>query len=153
MEEIKKIKPNDRIKFHFTLSTVEGESDSPIITQVESSEGNNKSPLEVVLGQGSLIKGLEESLIGLPLGESPNPLLVSAAQGYGEYLDGLVGTLDPKQFPDTVKVGDILQSEHPQRGTMTVRVIEIDDKYVKVDANHPLAGKNLLFEVKIMEIM
>ena len=68
---------------------------------------------------------------------------IEAVEGYGEYLDGLVTTVPKTQMPEGVKVGDVLQS-NGDRGTINVTVTEINENEVKVDANHPLAGKKLI---------
>ena len=87
----------------------------------------------------------------LNAGESKT-INIEPVEGYGEYLDGLVTTVPPTQVPATVKVGDVLQSQG-DRGTMNVTVKEINEEGVKLDANHPLAGKNLVFEVEVLEII
>ena len=76
---------------------------------------------------------------------------IEATEAYGEYLDGLVTVVPKTQMPDGVKVGDVLQSSG-DRGTINVTVKEVNEKDVKVDANHPLAGKKLMFEVELLEV-
>ena len=71
--------------------------------------------------------------------------------GYGEYLDGLVTTVEKNKVPDTVKVGDVLQS-HSDRGTINVTVTEINENDVKLDANHPMAGKKLIFDLEVVSV-
>ena len=76
---------------------------------------------------------------------------VTPEEGYGEYLDGLVTTVKREQVPEGVKVGDMLQSQS-ERGTMNVTVKEINEEGVKLDANHPMAGKKLIFELEVVNV-
>jgi FKBP-type peptidyl-prolyl cis-trans isomerase 2 len=110
-----------------------------------------REPLRTMLGQGNLIPGFEKGLMGMSEGENKE-ITIEPLEGYGEYLDGLVTTVEKKQVPDTVKVGDVLQSEG-ERGVMNVTVTEITDDNVTLDANHPLAGKKLVFDVEVLEIV
>ena len=110
-----------------------------------------REPLKTMLGQGNLIPGFEKGLLGMTVGESKT-ISVDPVEGYGEYLDGLVTTVEKKQVPDTVKVGDMLQSQS-ERGVMNVTVTEVNEDSVTLDANHPLAGKKLVFEVEVLEIV
>ncbi len=110
-----------------------------------------REPLRTMLGQGNLIPGFEKGLMGMSEGENKE-ITIEPLEGYGEYLDGLVTTVEKKQVPDTVKVGDVLQSQG-ERGVMNVTVTEITDDNVTLDANHPLAGKKLVFDVEVLEIV
>jgi len=110
-----------------------------------------REPLKTMLGQGNLIPGFEKGLLGMTVGESKT-ISVDPVEGYGEYLDGLVTTVEKKQVPDTVKVGDMLQSQS-DRGVMNVTVTKVTEDGVTLDANHPLAGKKLVFEVEVLEIV
>ena len=110
-----------------------------------------REPLRTMLGQGNLIPGFEKGLMGMSEGENKE-ISIEPLEGYGEYLDGLVTTVEKKQVPDTVKVGDVLQSQG-ERGVMNVTVTEITDDNVTLDANHPLAGKKLVFDVEVLEIV
>jgi FKBP-type peptidyl-prolyl cis-trans isomerase 2 len=110
-----------------------------------------REPLKTMLGQGNLIPGFEKGLLGMTVGETKT-ISVDPVEGYGEYLDGLVTTVEKKQVPDEVKVGDMLQSQS-ERGVMNVTVTEVNEDTVTLDANHPLAGKKLVFEVEVLEIV
>ena len=76
---------------------------------------------------------------------------VSPEEGYGEYLDGLVTVVKNDQVPSGVKVGDVLQSQS-DRGTINVTVKEITEEGVKLDANHPMAGKKLIFDLEVVNV-
>jgi len=109
-----------------------------------------REPIKTVVGQGNLIKGFEEGLVGMTEGEKKT-IEVEPEKGYGEYLDGLVITIKKDQVPEGVKVGDVLQSES-ERGTINVTVTEVTEDTVKIDANHPMAGKKLIFELEVVNI-
>ena len=119
-------------------------------TVFDTSLTEGREPINTVLGQGSLIKGFEAGLIGMSEGEKKT-IELSPEEGYGEYLDGLVTTVKREQVPEGVKVGDMLQSQS-ERGTMNVTVKEINEEGVKLDANHPMAGKKLIFDLEVVNV-
>ena len=138
------VETGKQIKLNYTGKFEDG-------TVFDTSLQEGREPLRTMLGQGNLIPGFEKGLLGMSEGESKT-ITIEPVEGYGEYLDGLVTTVPPTQVPATVKVGDVLQSQG-DRGTMNVTVKEINEEGVKLDANHPLAGKNLVFEVEVLEII
>jgi FKBP-type peptidyl-prolyl cis-trans isomerase 2 len=119
-------------------------------TVFDTSLTEGREPINTVLGQGSLIKGFESGLIGMSEGEKKTIELLPE-DGYGEYLDGLVTTVKKDQVPEGVSVGDVLQSQS-ERGTMNVTVKEINKEGVKLDANHPMAGKKLIFDLEVVNV-
>lgn len=119
-------------------------------TIFDSSLAEDREPLHTVLGNGSLIPGFEKGLLGMAPGEK-KVLNIDPVEGYGEYLKGLVTVVPKEKVPEGVKVGDVLQSEGT-KGTINVMVKEINKEGVKLDANHPLAGKTLIFEVEVIEV-
>lgn len=119
-------------------------------TVFDTSLVEGREPLNVVLGQGSLIPGFESGLLGLSLGDKKT-IEIEPEEGYGEYLEGLVTVVPSDKVPEGVKVGDFLES-HSDRGTINVIVTEITEEGVKLDANHPMAGKKLFFDVEVLEI-
>jgi len=119
-------------------------------TVFDTSLTEGREPLNVVLGQGSLILGFEKGLLGMNQGEKKT-IEIEPLDGYGEYLEGLVTVVPSDKVPESVKVGDFLMSES-DRGTINVVVTEITDEGVKLDANHPMAGKKLFFDVEVLEV-
>jgi FKBP-type peptidyl-prolyl cis-trans isomerase 2 len=119
-------------------------------TVFDTSMTEGREPINTVLGQGSLIKGFESGLIGMSEGEKKT-IEISPEEGYGEYLDGLVTVVKNDQVPSGVKVGDVLQSQS-DRGTINVTVKEITEEGVKLDANHPMAGKKLIFDLEVVNV-
>ncbi len=116
---------------------------------MDTSEG--REPLEYVHGAGNIIPGLEREMIGMAVGESKN-VLVAAADGYGEDDDKAFMDVPREQFPKEIpmKVGTELQVQNQAGQPMYARIDVVGDKSVRLDFNHPLAGKDLHFSVKVV---
>ena len=131
------------ISFDYTL-TVDG-------AVIESSKG--KKPLEYVHGQNKIIPGLEKQLAGLKVGDAKK-IVVPVEEAYGKIdpkaVQEVDRTLIPKEIP--LAVGTLLETTDPQGHTFPAKVTEIKEKTVMLDLNHPLAGKELTFDVKIVDI-
>jgi FKBP-type peptidyl-prolyl cis-trans isomerase 2 len=97
-----------------------------------------------------LIKGFENALVGMEINESKT-IEVSPEEGYGNRIDMLVQEIPKEQIGSEVNVGDVLQASGPQ-GNIIVKVIDIMENSVLLDANHPLAGKTLYFDIEVLEI-
>lgn len=119
-------------------------------TVFDTSLTEGREPLNIVLGQGTLINGFEKGLVGLNKGDKKT-IEIDPEEGYGEYLDGLVTIIPKDKAPEGVNVGDFLQSTG-DKGTINVVVTEINEEGVKIDANHPMAGKKLIFDVEVLEV-
>jgi FKBP-type peptidyl-prolyl cis-trans isomerase 2 len=119
-------------------------------TVFDTSLTEGREPLNIVLGQGTLINGFEKGLVGLNKGDKKT-IEINPEEGYGEYLDGLVTIIPKDKAPEGVNVGDFLQSTG-DKGTINVVVTEINEEGVKIDANHPMAGKKLFFDVEVLEV-
>ncbi len=138
------ISKNSKVKMHYKLSLAGGES-------VETSEGDD--PIEFTFGAGQIIEGLERHLEGLEAGEEKR-VEVEAADGYGERDDEAVVKLERGQFPedDDLEDGMILTLQRQDGMVMRAVVLEANDAEVTLDLNHPLAGKKLVFDIKILEV-
>jgi FKBP-type peptidyl-prolyl cis-trans isomerase 2 len=119
-------------------------------TVFDTSLAEGREPLNIVLGQGTLINGFEKGLVGLNKGDKKT-IEIDPEEGYGEYLDGLVTIIPNDRAPEGVNVGDFLKSTG-DKGTINVVVTEINEEGVKIDANHPMAGKKLIFDVEVLEV-
>ena len=132
------------VTMHYHLTDPHGEV-------LDSSRGDD--PLTYLHGADNLIPGLERELTGLTTGMTKT-VAVTPADGYGEYDAGMVETL-PRQALndiDNIEVGMELQAQSEDGQTTIVRVTEINDDTVVIDANHPLAGVTLNFEIEIMDV-
>ena len=116
----------------------------------DSSLVEGRTPLEVQLGQGQLIPGFENGLIGMEVGDK-KMLEIEPDQAYGLRNEELIIEIEKTKVPENVEVGMMLQTFGPM-GPSIVKVIEIKDDTVVIDANHPLAGEKLTFELELMGI-
>ena len=139
-----KIQNNSVVSFHYSLTDDDGIS-------IDSSEG--KEPLGYLHGAGNIIPGLEKALEGKEVGDSLT-VAVSAAEGYGEVQKELIQEVPREAFQgiDSIELGMQFEAQTGQGGSVPVTVIAVTDELVTVDGNHPLAGKNLNFDVTIEEI-
>ncbi|MEI6437836.1 MAG: peptidylprolyl isomerase [Candidatus Omnitrophota bacterium] len=132
-----------KIKFDYTL-TVDKEV-------VETSQG--KTPLEYNPGRGELIPGLEKEMLGMKVGESKT-VVVKPEDGYGLVREDAFRDFDRAKMPKDVepKVGMVLEMQDESGTSFPAAVAEVNDKTVKLNFNHPLAGKELKFDVKVVAI-
>jgi FKBP-type peptidyl-prolyl cis-trans isomerase SlyD len=131
------------VSLEYTLTDDDGEV-------IDTSEGGE--PLTYLHGTGSIIPGLESVLTGRVAGDALQ-VTVAAKDGYGEHDDALVTEATRSQFPKGAKleVGMQFEASGPE-GRQVVTISSIDGDSVVLDANHPLAGKTLHFDVKIVEV-
>ncbi len=131
------------VKFNYTLKDDEGN----ILDQ--SPEGQ---PLAYLHGHSNIIPGLEQQLEGKSAGERVNAV-VESADGYGEYQEQAVQHVPRDNFQGVEDIQPGMQFQSEAGGqVMLVTVTAVSDKEVTVDANHPLAGKRLTFDVEIQEV-
>ena len=116
----------------------------------DSSLVEGRTPLEVQLGQGQLIPGFENGLVGMQVGDKKT-LEIEPDQAYGSRNEELIIEIEKTKVPENVEVGMMLQTFGPM-GPSIVKVIDIKDEAVVIDANHPLAGEKLTFELELMGI-
>lgn len=138
------IQNNSAVSFHYKLTDDDG-------INIDSSEG--KEPLGYLHGAGNIIPGLEKALEGKKVGDSLT-VAVTAAEGYGEVQKELIQEVPREAFQgiDTIELGMQFEAQTGQGGTVPVTVVAVTDELVTVDGNHPLAGRNLNFDVTIEEV-
>ena len=119
-------------------------------TVFDSSE--QSGALEFTIGEGKIISGVEEAVRGMTPGEQKT-VEVAPEQGYGERQEEMVVDVERNRLPDdlTPEVGQQLQVQREDGQTLPVTVAEVFDEQVRLDANHPLAGQNLTFDLKLLE--
>ena len=139
------VKKGDKVKIHYTGRIKDG--------QVFDSS-MERDPLEFEVGSGSIIKGLEKSIVGMKPGEKKE-ISVSPEEGYGNFDKKLLFDMPKEKIPADIKpeVGMRLQLVNNQGQTFPVYVSEIEDESIKIDANHPLAGKELVFNIELLQIV
>ena len=140
MNEALKVADGQVVEMEYTLK-VDGET-------IDTSE--ERGPIEFLQGVGNIIPGLERALYGMTVGESKD-VVVAAGDGYGE-MDGEAYMEVPRdQFPEDIpmEVGTQLELHDEAGHPMVARIDQVGDTTVRLDFNHPLAGKDLHFAVKI----
>ena len=140
---MRKIQSGDNVKVHYT-----GKLEDGSIFDTSLTEG--REPLETTLGQGQLIKGFEAGLIDMSEGEKKT-IEIESADAYGEHNPEMINEIPKTQVPEGVKEGEMLQGMGPM-GPVNVKVVEVKDETVVLDANHPLAGKKLIFDLEVVSI-
>lgn len=135
------IKEGSKVKVHYT-----GRFEDT--TVFDSSL--EREPLEFVVGEANLIPGFMNALIGMNSGESKT-IQLNPEEAYGSYIEELVNEVPKEHVPEGVEVGSMLQAQ-TEDGVVNVIVTDITETHVTVDANHPLAGKNLIFDLEILEV-
>jgi FKBP-type peptidyl-prolyl cis-trans isomerase SlpA len=116
----------------------------------DSSLLEGREPLNAKLGEGQLIPGFETGLIGMMVGDK-KIVEIDPREAYGERNEELILDVVKTNVPENVEVGMLLQTFGPE-GPALVKVLEIKDESVVIDANHPLAGEKLIFELEVMGI-
>jgi peptidylprolyl isomerase len=114
---------------------------------------SEQSELTFILGQRKVLKSLEEGVIGMKVGDLKK-ISVSPEQGYGQYNKDLVLRVDREEFPPDVelKAGRTVQYQNRDGERVNLVVNDVDENTVTVDGNHPLAGLDLIYEVKVTAI-
>jgi len=138
-------KSGDTVRINYTGKLTDG-------TQFDSSQG--REPLEFQVGSGQIISGLDREVEGMKVGDKQT-VTVPAEEAYGVHdaakvqkipRDALPPELEPQQ-------GMQLQAQTPQGGQVALIVTAVEEQEITVDANHPLAGKDLIFEIEMVEIL
>lgn len=142
---MKKAKKGDTIQVQYTGKLEDG-------TVFDSSEHHGK-PLEFTIGNGEVIKAFEQAFIDMSEGEEKQ-ITITASDAYGEYDPGLVKDLPRDCFPaeQNIQSGMVFVMKLENGRQIPVRIAKVDESTVTVDLNPPLAGKNLVFDIKLENI-
>lgn len=134
----------DTVKVHYTGKLEDGSVfDSSL----------QRDPLEFTIGEGQIIPGFEKAVVGMEAGQNKT-VQVESAEAYGPRYEEMVQVVERTQIPDNIslEVGAQLQANHPQGGPIILTVTDLSDSEVTLDANHPLAGKDLTFEIELVDL-
>ncbi len=136
------VKDGDTVKVHYTGTLEDG-------TVFDTSR--EREPMEFTLGQGQLIPGFEKAVLGMSVGESCN-VNIPADEAYGPVRDEMHLQVPRDQFPEDMEpeLGMQLQVGQAEGQGMVVVITEISDEQITLDANHPLAGKDLTFDIELV---
>lgn len=145
-EETAQAKNADTVKVHYTGKLEDG--------TVFDTSTDGDEPLEFTIGDGKLIPDFEQAVVGMKLGESKT-IEIPADRAYGPYHDDFVFVIDRDQLPANIQleVGLQLQFSQPDGRLQRATVIDVSESSVTLDANHPLAGKDLIFDIELVEIL
>lgn len=141
MSEVKK---GDKVKVHYTGKLNDGSIfDSSV----------NREPLEFEVGAGMMIAGFDSAVNGMKVGDK-KVAEIPAAEAYGEKNDEMVVSVPKAQLPPDLnpEVGQQLSMQQPNGQAIPVVVTKVETETIEIDANHPLAGKDLIFDIELVEI-
>jgi len=138
-------KSGDTLRVHYTGTLADG-------VEFDSSAGGD--PLEFVLGAGQMIPGFDAAMHGMTVGERKTFTIV-AAEAYGPHHPEAIREIPLGELPEgmDVSVGAMLQAEDSHGHQIVFAVVALTDETVTLDANHPLAGEDLTFQVELVEIV
>ena len=137
-------KNGDNVKIHYTGKLDDG-------TIFDSSV--NREPLQFTLGKGQVIPGFEQAVVGMNTGDTKTTT-IPADKAYGPYKKEMVLEVSKAELPKgiEVQVGQQLQITQPNGQAFIVTAINMSESHITLDANHPLAGKDLTFDIQLVEI-
>ena len=137
-------KSGDTVKIHYTGTLDDG-------TQFDSSAG--RDPLQFEVGSGQVIPGFDKAVEGMAVGDNKS-VRIEAEEAYGPRHDQLVQEVDRSLLPDDLdpQEGMALQSSSPDGQVTQFMVTAVSDDTITVDANHPLAGQALSFDIELVDI-
>lgn len=137
-------KNGDNVKIHYTGKLDDG-------TVFDSSA--NQEPLKFTLGKGQVIPGFEQAVVGMSIGDTKTTK-IPADKAYGPYRKEMVLEVSKADLPKDIEVqlGQQLQINQPNGQAFVVTATNISESHITLDANHPLAGKDLTFDIKLVEI-
>ena len=135
----------DKVRVHYQGTLRTGET-------FDSSEG--RDPLEFTVGSGQVIKGFEEGVKGMSVGEK-RTVEIGVDDAYGQKSKELIIEFPKRQFPDDMapEVGQQLMMSNGSGQSFPVTIKEVKEDSVLLDANHPLAGQELIFNIELVEIV
>jgi peptidylprolyl isomerase len=140
-----KAKNGDTVKIDYSCFSEDGE----VINRTTSEE-----PLQFTIGKGQMIAGFEDAIVGMEEGEEKKST-VPMEKAFGPRTEDNIVVVEKEKFPEhiQIEVGKQLQIQSADGRTAQVRIADISANLVTLDANHPLAGKNLIFSIKLLEIL
>jgi len=137
-------KYGDTVKVHYTGKLDDG-------TIFDSSFDSD--PLEFTIGEGHVIQGFEQAVVGMDLNETKT-VKIPVDKAYGPRRDDLIVVVNRSQLPADLKpeIGEQLEGRQPDGSIVVATVVDVSESSVTLDANHPLAGKDLTFDIQLVGI-
>jgi FKBP-type peptidyl-prolyl cis-trans isomerase 2 len=142
---MQKVKNGDVINIHYTGSLSDG-------TVFDSSEG--REPLQFKVGEGMVIVGFDKGVLDMEINEEKT-IQINELEAYGPYNEDMIIEMPIEQVPEDMKpeIGMEIHLSDPEGNVMPVVVTELSETIIKLDANHPLAGKDLNFKLHLVSIV
>lgn len=141
---MKKIQNGDTVRVNYTGRFEDG-------TVFDTSLVEGREPIEVTLGQGQLIKGFENGLLEMSVGEKKT-ITIEPADAYGDTIPDAILEIPLSNLPPNIEVGQTLQGQGPDGRPFVVSVVEVNETSAKIDHNHPMAGKRLIFDLDVVSV-
>ncbi len=137
-------KEGDKVRVHYTGRLENGDV---------FDDSRDREPLEFTIGEGKIIPGFEEAVKGMSPGDTSTET-IPCKKAYGERREDLVVSLERSELPDDIDpdIGQPLQMEQNDGSRLNVIVTDRDESTITLDANHPLAGRDLEFQIELVEI-
>jgi len=141
---MQQVKNGDKVSVHYHGKLTDG-------TTFDTSEG--RAPLEFEVGKGMVIKGFDDALVNMTIGEKKT-VNIPVDEAYGPHSMEMMMEYPKSEFPDDMapEVGLELQMSDNSGNIFPVKIAEVKDDTVVLDANHPLAGKDLIFDIELVSI-
>jgi FKBP-type peptidyl-prolyl cis-trans isomerase SlpA len=138
------VKENNTVKVNYTGKLSDGQV-------FDSSEG--REPLEFTMGQGQIIPGFEKGIIDMKVNEKKT-ITIAKEDAYGEINEDLKQEVPKTELPQDIEpeVGMGLVSKSPDGQEINLHIVEVKEESIIIDGNHPLAGKDLIFDIEVLEI-
>jgi FKBP-type peptidyl-prolyl cis-trans isomerase 2 len=139
-------KNGDKVRVHYIGTLKDG-------TEFDNSRTRGEG-LEFTLGDGNLLKGFNDVVEGLTIGESKKVEL-EAKEAYGEYADNAIITVKKNEFPKDMEfiIEGVVQGQDKEGRPIQGQIVKIEEEEVELNMNHPLAGEDLAFEIELLEIV
>ncbi|MGA1871104.1 MAG: FKBP-type peptidyl-prolyl cis-trans isomerase [bacterium] len=138
------VKNGDTVKIHYTGKLEDG-------TVFDSSV--DREPLEFKIGDNQVIKGIEKAIVGMNQDESKT-VTISSDEAYGPYRQDMILQIPKDKFPQDIhpELGKQLQIQDRDGHVVEVTITQVSEKNITLDGNHPLAGKNLVFDIQLVGV-
>jgi peptidylprolyl isomerase len=152
MVHMAQAKQGDKVTVHYTGRLATGE----VFDSSECKEegcGCESGPMEFTIGEGQVIPGFEKGVIGMSPGDEKT-VVIPVEEAYGDRVEEMVAVVDRKEIPSDIQleVGLSLEVTQENGAAFPVLITDVTDDSVTLDANHPLAGKELTFDLKLVKI-
>lgn len=145
IESVKQVKVGDTVEVHYTCKLKDG---------TVYATNFNSDPVRITIGRDQVLPSFQEAVLGMGPGEYKTTM-IKAANAYGPYREDMTQVIEREQFPQQIEpvVGQVLQDRQTDGSVINVKVKDVSESAITLDANHPLAGKDLIYDIQLVEII